>query len=261
MPPLASEPDECCHPLGSLPPHPPLASYSLAGFSRESYLRNLFDEAAPDYERIERLMTLGRGSRYRNHALRRAGLTRGLEVLDVAVGTGLLAREALTLVGPQGRVVGVDPSPGMLKEVREPRLQLLHGQAEALPVPDASCDFLSMGYALRHLRDLHAAFAEFYRVLRPGGRLLLLEITQPKSRWGRLLLRSYIRVAVPWMARFIGCRRTSTELWRYYHETIESCLPPPIILEALHAAGFVEVERHVEIRLFSEYRACRPQTQ
>ncbi|VVM04612.1 class I SAM-dependent methyltransferase, partial [Methylacidimicrobium tartarophylax] len=135
---------------------------------------------------------------------------------------------------------------------------LLRGSAEALPLPDASCDFLSMGYALRHLRDIHAAFAEFYRVLRSGGRLLLLEITQPRSLWGGLLLRGYLRIGVPLLGCFAGCSQASKELWRYYHETIEACVPPPVILEALRAAGFLEVQRHVEFRCLSEYTARRP---
>ncbi|MDD4931846.1 MAG: class I SAM-dependent methyltransferase [Methylacidiphilaceae bacterium] len=258
MPDPSSESSGAATPVGLLPPHPPLLSYSRAGIRREVYVQGLFEEVAPEYERMEGFMALGRGSRYRNQALRRAGLLPGATVLDVGTGTGLLAREALALVGPHGRVLGVDPSPGMLNEVREPRLQLLRGSAEALPVPDASCEFLSMGYALRHLRDVHAAFAEFYRVLRPGGRLLLLEITRPTTPWGRHLLRGYLRVVVPILGRFAGCSSASKELWRYYHETIDACVPPPVILEALRAAGFVEMRRHVELRCLSEYTARRP---
>ncbi|WP_018292175.1 class I SAM-dependent methyltransferase [Verrucomicrobium sp. 3C] len=258
MPTPSSESGECATPVGALPPHPPLLSYSRTGIHREVYVQGLFEEVAPEYERMEGFMALGSGSRYRKQALLRAGLAPGDTVLDVGTGTGLLAREALALAGPQGCVLGVDPSPGMLNEVREPRLQLLRGSAEALPLPDASCDFLSMGYALRHLRDVHAAFAEFYRVLCPGGRLLLLEITRPTSLWGRLLLRGHLRVVVPLLGRFAGCSQASKELWHYYHETIEACVPPPVILEALRASGFLDVQRHVEFRCLSEYMARRP---
>lgn len=247
--------------LGILPPHPPLPAYSLTGIRRDAFVQNLFDQSAPDYERIEKLMALGRGSRYRNAALRRAGLTPGSKVLDVGIGTGLLAREALRLAGPNGLVVGVDPSPEMLKEVREPTLQLIQGNAESLPVPSGYFDFVSMGYALRHLWDLRTAFAEFYRVLRPGGRLLLLEVTRPKSSWGRLLLRSYLRFGVPLMARLAGCGQAGGQLWRYYHETIDACLPPPQILEALRIAGFVDADCHTEFPLLTEYTARRPETE
>ncbi|MDD2675969.1 MAG: class I SAM-dependent methyltransferase [Methylacidiphilaceae bacterium] len=254
----SSESGECFRAPGVLPPHPPLLSYSRAGIQREVYVQGLFEEVAPEYERMERFMALGRGSRYRNQALQRAGLLPEATVLDVGTGTGLLAREALALVGPEGRVLGVDPSPGMLSQVREPRLRLLRGSAEALPLPDACCDFLCMGYALRHIQNLHVAFAEFYRVLHPGGRLLLLEVTRPTSVWGRALLRAYLRVFVPLLGRFAGCSHASNELWHYYHQTIEACVPPPVILEALRAAGFLEVQRRVELRCLSEYTARRP---
>lgn len=254
----STEESEPAPALSLLPPHPALPSYSRAGIRREIYVQDLFEQVAPEYERMEGLMAFGLGSRYRNQALCRAGLLPADTVLDVGTGTGLLAREALALVGPQGCVRGVDPSPGMLNEVREPRLQLLRASAEAIPLPNASCDFLTMGYALRHLRDIHAAFGEFYRVLRPGGRLLLLEITQPTTLWGRLLLCSYLRFVVPLVGSLAGCSRASRELWRYYHETIEACVPPPVILEALRSAGFAEMHRHVEFGCLSEYTARRP---
>ncbi|VVM05622.1 class I SAM-dependent methyltransferase, partial [Methylacidimicrobium tartarophylax] len=127
--PPSSASRECSPRHGLLPPHPPLHSYSRAGIQREVYVQGLFDKVAPEYEKMEGFMALGSGSRYRNQALHRAGLAPGDTVLDVGTGTGLLAREALALTGPQGCVLGIDPSPGMLNEVREPRLKLLRGSA------------------------------------------------------------------------------------------------------------------------------------
>ena len=89
---------------------------------------------------------------------------------------------ALGLVGSTGYVVGLDPSAGMLHEARKgPCRNLIQGVGEELPFPDASFDFLSMGYALRHVSDLHVAFREYRRVLRPGGIVLLLEVSRPRS--------------------------------------------------------------------------------
>lgn len=239
-------------------PHAPLPAYYADEAEHGRYLRRIFDDTAPDYDRIERVLALGSGSWYRRQALRRAGLAAGAQVLDVGTGTGLVAREALRLIGPRGRLVGVDPSPGMLGEAALPGVQLLAGRAEALPRPDASADFLSLGYALRHLSDLSAAFGEFARVLRPGGRVLILEISKPASRLGTALLKGYMRGVVPVVARLLARQRATPELWRFYWDTIEACVPPQAVMQALRAAGFEDVRRHVELGVFSEYTARRP---
>jgi demethylmenaquinone methyltransferase/2-methoxy-6-polyprenyl-1,4-benzoquinol methylase len=138
-----------------------------------------------------------------------------------------------------------------------PGVQLIEGRAEALPRPDASCDFLSLGYALRHISDLTAAFAEFHRVLRPGGRLLILEISRPQGRFAHAAVRAYMRTVVPLVARLVARRGDTAELWRYYWDTIEACIPPEQVQEALRAAGFRDVRRHVELGIFSEYTASK----
>jgi demethylmenaquinone methyltransferase/2-methoxy-6-polyprenyl-1,4-benzoquinol methylase len=243
--------------MAQLPPHAPLPLYYGSEDEHQAFLRRIFDDTAPDYDRIERVLAFGSGPWYRRSALQRAGLRTGAEVLDVGIGTGLVAREALRLVGPAGRLVGVDPSAGMMKEIDLPGVELLPGKAEALPRPDASSDFVSMGYALRHISDVAAAFGEFHRVLRPGGRVLVLEISKPRGRIGTVLLKAYMRAVVPLIARFIGRRHDTAELWRYYWDTIEACIPPEQVMQALRDAGFDDVRRHVELGVFSEYTAVK----
>jgi demethylmenaquinone methyltransferase/2-methoxy-6-polyprenyl-1,4-benzoquinol methylase len=102
-----------------------------------------------------------------------------------------------------------------------------------------------------------AAFGEFHRVLRPGGRVLVLEISKPRGRIGTALLKAYMRAVVPLIARFIGQRHDTAELWRYYWDTIEACIPPEQVLQALRDAGFSDVRRHVELGMFSEYTAVK----
>lgn len=241
-----------------LRPHTPLAKYYQDEAEHQAFLRRIFDDTAPDYERIERLLALGTGPWYRRQALQRAGLAAGAQVLDVGIGTGLVAREALRLIGPSGQLIGVDPSPGMMDQVGIAGIELLQGRAEALPRADASADFVSLGYALRHLADVSAAFAEFHRVLRPGGRVLVLEITRPRGRFANAALKGYMRALVPLLARLVGRRHDSAELWRYYWDTIEACIAPEAVLGALRAAGFDSVERRVELGIFSEYTAVKP---
>lgn len=240
-----------------LRPHTPLPGYYNTDAERDKFIARMFNDTASDYDRIERVLAWGSGRWYRREALRRAGLSIGMQVLDVGIGTGLVAREALALVGPRGSLVGVDPSPGMMGQVNLPGVELLTGRAELLPRPDADCDFLSMGYALRHINDVAPAFSEFHRVLRPGGRLLVLEITRPESRSGLLLLKTYMRAFVPLVARIVGRRKDTAELWRYYWDTIEACIAPETVMSALRAAGFQNVQRHVELGIFSEYTAVK----
>jgi demethylmenaquinone methyltransferase/2-methoxy-6-polyprenyl-1,4-benzoquinol methylase len=242
-------------------PHPPLTGYYASEQERRGFVGNLFDRTAADYDRIDRLLALGSGPWYRNQALQRAGLKSGMRIVDIGVGTGLMAREAVTLVGNPALVVGVDPSAGMMACANLPGVQLIEGRAEAIPFPDASFDFLSMGYALRHISDLSVAFSEFHRVLKPGGRLCLLEITKPERAWSRALLKIYMRGVVPVLARLAGSSAESARLWRYYWDTIEACVPPSGVLDTLESAGFTGVKRHIESRALSvlaEYQAVKP---
>src|SRR5271165_3942233 len=175
-------------------PHPPLPDYYAREADRSGWVRQLFDRTAGDYDRIERIMALGSGSLYRRQALSRAGLKTGMRVLDIGVGTGLTARQAAHLVGESGTVTGIDPSSGMIRSAKVPSgVELLIGSAETIPVAAETAEFLCMGYALRHINDISAAFREFLRVLKPGGRLCLLEITCPTGRVAHALLKAYLR--------------------------------------------------------------------
>ena len=238
----------------SLLPHPTLVDYYAESTAKRPFLREMFDATAIDYDRVERLLSLGSGRWYRRQALKRAGLGAGMRVLDVAIGTGLVAREAAVLSGNPANVIGIDPSLGMLQQaVQTMPVRAVMAVGEQLPFADGQFDFLSMGYALRHLGDLRAAFAEYRRVLKPGGRLCVLEITAPTSKVGRWALRAYMRRVVPLLTRVMTGRAASQVLWQYYWDTIEACVLPAAVMEAIEAARFEGVERHVELGIFSEY--------
>jgi len=242
----------------ALKPHPTLERYYARAEERPRFVRQLFDDAAGDYDRIEGRMAFGSGRWYRREALKRTGLGPGMRVLDVAIGTGLVAREAAKLAGA-GCVTGLDPSAGMLLEARRQlRVRGILGLGEQLPVADSTFDLVSMGYGLRHLSDLTVTFREFLRVLKPGGTVCLLELTRPERRFWRGVIRLYLWRVVPTLARLRTHSAQAGTMMRYFWDTIENCVPPQSILEALDAAGFADVHRRLAIGLFSEYSGRKP---
>jgi demethylmenaquinone methyltransferase/2-methoxy-6-polyprenyl-1,4-benzoquinol methylase len=242
-----------------VPPHPALREYYEGADTRQGFLNELFDRTAYRYRAIDRVVGFGSGLWHRRRALRHAGLRPGMRVLDVACGSGLTTECAQDLVGPTGHVVGLDPSSGMLREARKGRCRdLVQGIGEALPFSDERFDFLSMGYALRHLSDLHAGFREYRRVLRPGGIVLLLEISRPRSAALVTVLRFHIRTVMgAVLARATGNPDTRT-LMRYWWDTIEHCVAPEAVLAALCDVGLVQCEvKEIFGGLIREYRAVR----
>jgi demethylmenaquinone methyltransferase/2-methoxy-6-polyprenyl-1,4-benzoquinol methylase len=248
------------HGDGPLAPHPTLATYFRDERERRTLVDHLFDVSAQHYDAVIGAMSFGSGRWYRRDALKRAGLGPGMDVLDLATGTGIVAKAAASLTAPD-RVTGIDPSQGMLEQARRVApLRYVRGFAESLPFQDGSFDFLSMGYALRHMADLKTTFSEARRVLRPGGRLLVLEISRARSRTGLAATRLYLGTVVPVLTGLLTRNREARRLFRYYWDTIEHCVPPETILSALREAGFETAERSVVLGIFSEYLAVKRAT-
>jgi len=147
----------------------------------------------------------------------------------------------------------------MLREAKKTlSIPLVQGTVEELPFASNHFDFLSMGYALRHVADLGVAFRECRRVLRPGGRVLILEITRPRSALGQRVFRMYFEKILPRITRLSTGSAKAELLMKYYWETIVHCVPPERILGVLRASGFVDVERRVRGGLLSEYVGVKP---
>ena len=238
-------------------PHPPLPAYSGDATARRGYVDRLFDSSAHHYWWINTVMSLGSGIWYRRQALERAGIGAGMEVLDLCMGAGQVSRAAQAAVGPGGRVVGLDASLGMLRAARhDVQLPQVQAYVERLPLADASFDALTMGYALRHVSDLHTTFAEYLRVLRPGGRLLIIEFARPRNRASALALKIYLKHVVPGLSLLGG--RSAWRMMRYFWDTIETCVPPATILDALTDVGFVDAVKGGPLDVFAEYTAQRP---
>lgn len=237
-------------------PHPPLREFYDTPAEREPFVRQLFDESAPWYEWAIAFLSLGSGARYRRQVLERAEVKPGDQVLDIATGTGVVARAAAAVTGNPRSVVGLDPSIGMLLAGREKaRMTNVQAGSEWLPFRDASFDVITIGYALRHFADLDTVFRECRRVLRPGGKLLILEVTAPESLAARALLGVYMGALMPAAAAALTRRAHVGRMLRYYWVTTRDCVRPDVILAAMHGAGFVDVQRDVDLAIFSDYSA------
>ena len=240
-------------------PHPPLRQYYDEIEARQGFLNELFNRTAYQYRNIDKATGFGSGLWYRRKALREAGLKAAMHMLDVACGPGLVTQCALDLVGSSGSVIGLDPSIGMLREAQKgPCRNLVRGVGEHLPFPDHSFDFLSMGYALRHVPDLKGAFAEYRRVLKPGGIVLLLEISRPRSSTLRTLSRFYIKTVLGKVFSATTGNRDMQTLMGYWWDTTEYCVSPEQILHALKDSGFVDCTlKEWGSGLLRDYRAVK----
>jgi demethylmenaquinone methyltransferase/2-methoxy-6-polyprenyl-1,4-benzoquinol methylase len=235
-------------------PHPPLTKYYDDPSRREEFVRDIFDETAPWYDWATVFLSFGSGNWYRREAVKRVGLRPGMKLLDLASGTGVVARAATEVTGDPRSIVGMDASLGMLLSGRT-QSSKVQSPAESLPLRDASFDRITIGFALRHFADLGAVFSECRRVLKPGGKLLVLEITAPESRIARAFLGVYMGGIVPAVIRLRTGSARAAQLYRYYWETTRDCVRPEVILAAMKEAGFAEATRHVEMGIFSEYTA------
>jgi demethylmenaquinone methyltransferase/2-methoxy-6-polyprenyl-1,4-benzoquinol methylase len=166
--------------------------------------RTLFAPLGPTYDRYAALLSFGQDPRWRRFLVSRVDVGPRGTVLDVATGTGAVARE---LVAQKGcTVVGLDQSPEMLAEARRrvpADVTLLEGRAEQLPFPDATFDALTFTYLLRYVADPGATLQELVRVVRPGGSIAGLEFALPRGVW-RPLWELYVRVGLPAAGRALS---------------------------------------------------------
>lgn len=246
-------------PLVSVAPHPPLRRYYREVEARQGFLNELFNRTAYQYRNVDKVTGFGTGIWYRRKALLEAGLKPDMQMLDVACGPALMAQWARDIVGPSGSVIGLDPSIGMLREAQKgPCDKLVQGVGERLPFPDASFDFLSMGYALRHVSDLTETFLEYRRVLRPGGIVLLLDVGRPRSPLLLSLSRFYIKTVLGSVFAASTGNRDMKTLMEYWWDTTEYCVPSETILTTLKEVGFTDCSSHELFNgLLRDYRAVK----
>jgi demethylmenaquinone methyltransferase/2-methoxy-6-polyprenyl-1,4-benzoquinol methylase len=199
-------------------------------------VRAMFDAIAPRYDLVNRIMTFRLDVRWRRRAVRELGLAPGARVLDLASGTGDFCVD-LRRAGQ--RPISVDLSLGMLQADRSGSPRVL-ADILRLPVPDGIAGGATCGFALRNLVDLDAFFAELARVVRPGGRIALLDVGVPRNRLVRWGHGVYFGRVVPW----IGGLLSDPAAYRYLPRSVAYLPEPAELLRQLTAAGFADVRHH-----------------
>jgi len=205
-----------------------------------SDVRGMFDRIAGVYDLMNSAMTAGLHHQWRQRAVDRAEVEPGSDALDLCCGTGDLAFELRRRIGPDGRVVGCDFSEPMLELARrksgELGLPVEFGWADALELPygDASFDAVTIGFGARNLADLPRGLAEMARVLRPGGRLVILEITRPQ----REPLASFYSIWFDRVVPMIGSVAGDADAYSYLPNSVRTFPEPEALAGLMDAAGF-----------------------
>jgi demethylmenaquinone methyltransferase/2-methoxy-6-polyprenyl-1,4-benzoquinol methylase len=208
---------------------------ATAGTLPPADVRTMFDRIAPVYDVMNRLMTAGLDLRWRRLAAR-AVVRPGDRVLDACCGTGDLA---LAARGAGGEVTGLDFSAKMLERARRkaPSIEWVEGDLLDLPFESASFDAATVGFGVRNVADLELALAELRRVLVPGGRLAILEITTPRG-----LLRPFYRVWFDRVVPALGRLLRGGDAYTYLPASVRRFPGPDDLARLMRGAGFAEVE-------------------
>ena len=224
----------------------------------------MFDRIAPRYDLLNRVLSAGRDVAWRKRMARYLLARESLRLLDVATGT---ADQILMLmdVAPQiENALGVDMAEKMLEVGREKirargwdqRVSLQRGDALSIPAPDACCDVCTISFGIRNVVDVLAGLREMARVLRPGGRALILEFSQPTAAWFRPLYFFYLRHVLPVVGGWFSGDR---EAYRYLNVTIESFPSGEAFCALMREAGFVDTRAvPLSLGIASIYIGDRP---
>jgi demethylmenaquinone methyltransferase/2-methoxy-6-polyprenyl-1,4-benzoquinol methylase len=201
----------------------------------------MFDRISGVYDAMNALISGFQEPRWRKRAVGLAGLVPGMRAIDVATGTGKVAADLQRRVQPGGSILGVDLSPGMIavaerRFAARPGLRFVVGDALALPAGDGTFDAATIAFGMRNLPDYRAGFAEMARVVRPGGRVVCLEISRPRSTPARLLAGWFDHL-VPVLGRLAG----QGGAYAYLVRSVRGYPPPERVAAIMAEAGLADV--------------------
>jgi demethylmenaquinone methyltransferase / 2-methoxy-6-polyprenyl-1,4-benzoquinol methylase len=200
----------------------------------------MFNRIARRYDLVNTVLSGGTDAGWRKRAARATLLTSGGSALDVACGSGKLTARLAQIAGGRGRVVGLDFSPQMLEVARQdhPGIEFIEGDALALPYDDASFDASTIAFGLRNLADPVRGLREMLRVVKPGGRAVVLEFVRPPAGLVGGAYRLYLRNVLPTIGGALSGQRSA---YRYLSDTVDSYRTPDELRAMASAAGWAQI--------------------
>ena len=217
----------------------PQQKFSHQGEGKKEFVEKMFDDISPQYDYLNRFLSFGIDIYWRKQFIKKLGLKNDQTVLDVACGTGDIGLEILKKYKIQ--LINIDLSKNMLNIAKEKaekknytNIQFIKGDAEALPLEDNSIDCLTISYGFRNIPNHEDALNEFYRVIKPGGMLGILEFSIPNSKLFGVLFKFYFHHVLP----FIGGIFARSDAYKYLPESVDFFPSREEIVKKVTHAGF-----------------------
>ncbi|MGH7887447.1 MAG: ubiquinone/menaquinone biosynthesis methyltransferase [Candidatus Binatia bacterium] len=220
---------------------------SAADHPRDQAVQSMFDRIAGRYDLLNRVISFRLDTRWRDRAIRTLVTAENPLIVDLGTGTGDLAFNAAKIAGAEARIVGLDFSMQMIRLAQHKRSRARHGasttfvQASALqaPMKGGIFDGAMTAFVLRNVSDLPRFFAEAYRLLKPGGRFVSLDMFPPSSRWFSSLYAIYFYRLMPFIG---GLLSNDLKAYQYLSDSVRQFHPPETLARMIAQAGFVDVK-------------------
>ena len=214
---------------------------------KKEAIQEMFDSVAPSYDHLNHIMSLNVDRIWRRKAVREIVDGTPQKILDVACGTGDSTIGIARAAGSGSKITGADISEGMMKLVWEKaakagvhdKIKLICADGEALPFPDASFDRVTCAFGIRNFEHKDKGLEEFLRVLVPGGKVVILELSVPRKKWIRNIYNLYFMHIVPWIG---GTISSNKQAYKYLPASVKAFPAPEIFCNMIRCAGFDDVQ-------------------
>lgn len=224
--------------------HDTIVPFKNSDLTKKQQVAIMFDKIAFRYDFLNRFLSAGIDVSWRKKAIKQLTALQPQQILDVATGTGDVAILAEKMLRPK-KIVGIDISEGMLEIGRQKiaklklqnRIDLLKGDSEKMPFEDNSFDAITVAFGVRNFQNLDVGLSEMLRVLRPGGKLVVLEFSRPKQFLFKLVYNFYINTIAPGFGKLIAKNK---DAYQYLNDSVQKFPEGPQFIEILEKAGYKE---------------------